>query len=61
MLKKLYGEKTTSVDKQNIEADDQQNFKDSPRARFRESLEERQEFRVKYCCFTLISIFKTLC
>lgn len=42
MLKKLYGEKTTSEDKQEIgEEADQQNFKDSPRAKFRESLEER--------------------
>ena len=61
MLKKLYGIKDTPTDNRaSIEAEEQQH-KDSPRAKFRESLEERKEFRVKYCCFRLITLFKALC
>ena len=61
MLKKLYGEKVDlQVQVDEAPFSDQKDSK-SVQDEFKETLEKRKEFQVQYCCFTLTSLFKTLC
>ena len=59
MLKKLYGENKIQNHKSNT-SDNSSHVK-TPNEIFQEKLMERQEFKVRYCCFRFITIFKAVC